>query len=106
MPEELTKKISLLKAGTYRYELFVYSKERNCTVKLRLRGRSGAGVHEKTDILFMKACYENCQQDFGGIIMGKILDEDLIYEILSVVEEIPEGKSGLLRTDRTADRAG
>ena len=24
--------------------------------------------------------------------MGKILDEDLIYEILSVVEEIPEGK--------------
>lgn len=36
----------------------------------------------------MKACYENCQQDFGGIIMGKILDEDLIYEILSVVEEI------------------
>ncbi len=29
---------------------------------------------------------------FGGIIMGKILDEDLIYEILSVVEEIPEGK--------------
>lgn len=40
----------------------------------------------------MKAYYENCQQDFGGIIMGKILDEDLIYEILSVVEEIPEGK--------------
>ena len=37
--------------------------------------------------------------------MGKILDEDLIYEILSVVEEIPEG-SGLLRTDRTSDRAG
>ena len=35
---------------------------------------------------------KNCQQDFGGIIMGKILDEDLIYEILSVVEEIPEGK--------------
>lgn len=25
-------------------------------------------------------------------IMGRILDEDLIYEILSVVEEIPEGK--------------
>ena len=24
--------------------------------------------------------------------MGKILDEDLIYEILSVVEEIPAGK--------------
>ena len=24
--------------------------------------------------------------------MGKILDEDMIYEILSVVEEIPEGK--------------
>ena len=24
--------------------------------------------------------------------MGKILDEDLIYEIRSVVEEIPEGK--------------
>ena len=24
--------------------------------------------------------------------MGKILDEDLIYEILSVVEEIPDGK--------------
>lgn len=24
--------------------------------------------------------------------MGKILDEDLIYEILSTVEEIPEGK--------------
>ena len=24
--------------------------------------------------------------------MGKILDEDLIYEILSVVEEIPVGK--------------
>ncbi len=24
--------------------------------------------------------------------MGKVLDEDLIYEILSVVEEIPEGK--------------
>lgn len=24
--------------------------------------------------------------------MGKILDEDLIYEILSVVEEIPEGE--------------
>ena len=24
--------------------------------------------------------------------MGKILDEDLIYEILSVVEELPAGK--------------
>ena len=32
--------------------------------------------------------------------MGKILDEDLIYEILSVVEEIPAGK------DCTSHRLG
>ena len=37
--------------------------------------------------------------------MGKILDEDLIYEILSVVEEIPAG-SGFLRADCTSHRLG
>ena len=83
-------------------ELILQKKKRRCgwnipkssimqTAK-RNRGKKPADIQEKTDILFMKSCYENCQQDCGGIIMGKILDEDLIYEILSVVEEIPEGK--------------
>ena len=34
------------------------------------------------------------------------LNDDLAYEILSVVEEIPAGESGNLWTDRKADRAG
>lgn len=38
--------------------------------------------------------------------MSHVLGEDLIYEVLSVVEEIPEGKGGLLRPDRPAHRAG
>ncbi len=38
--------------------------------------------------------------------MGKILDEDLIYEILSVVEEIPAGKVASSRADCTSHRLG
>src|SRR5690625_3762907 len=30
--------------------------------------------------------------EWSFIIMAKVLDEDLIYEILSVIEEIPVGK--------------
>ena len=41
---------------------------------------------KETDIIRIE------EKAFGGTTMGKILDEDLIYEILSVVEEIPEGK--------------
>ena len=32
------------------------------------------------------------ESSLQGRYMGKVLDEDLIYEILSVVEEIPEGR--------------
>ena len=35
-------------------------------------------------------CY-NVQNAFGGFFMNRVLTEQLIYEILSVVEEIPEG---------------
>lgn len=34
------------------------------------------------------------------------MDEDLIYEILSVVEEIPEGKVAILRADCQPDWQG
>ena len=41
----------------------------------------------KKDLGRMKGDYESIEED-----MKKILAESLIYEILSVVEEIPEGK--------------
>mgnify|MGYP006988260562 CR=1 FL=1 len=60
----------------------------------------------KDRYFIMKACYENCQQDFGGIIMGKILDERFNLRDTVRGGRDTGGKSGLLRTDRTADRAG
>ena len=33
-----------------------------------------------------------------------VVDDSLIYEILSVVEEVPEGKAGDLRTNRPLNR--
>ena len=39
---------------------------------------------------YIFGCY-NVQNAFGGFFMNRVLTEQLIYEILSVVEEIPEG---------------
>lgn len=33
-----------------------------------------------------------CEGEHGSDTMGKVLDEDLVYEILSVVAEIPVGR--------------
>lgn len=49
----------------------------------------------------MKGDYESIEED-----MKKILAESLIYEILSVVEEIPEGKVASYGQDRRPDRTG
>lgn len=53
------------------------------------------------------------ESSLQGRYMGKVLDEDLIYEILSVVEEIPEGRvasygqiARLIGRDRNARLVG
>ena len=38
-----------------------------------------------------------CEGEHGSNTMGKVLDEDLIYEILSVVAEIPAGSPHTVR---------
>ncbi|MBE5683950.1 MAG: glycosyl hydrolase family protein, partial [Ruminococcus sp.] len=67
----------------------------------RNRGKKPAGIHEKTDILFMKLCYEKCQQEGENEILSKYLaaHHELIAsaEATRIAHEIdPENKIGCM----------